>query len=209
MRAPGQYKGHYGALIGSTLYQLVRFSQLRRVVLLGTLVFGSFCSFWTTLTFHLSGPPFHYGSGVIGIFGFLAIGGAAASTVFGRLADRTAPARVQLYTVAMLVASVALIRIFPQSAWAFVVATIGLDVGVQATQVNNLAQVYGLDAAAHSRINTVYMTCMFIGGAFGTWMGVLCWEHGGWPLVSLQLLLWSLGALVVAALGYRAFRRQA
>lgn len=30
-----------------------------------------------------------------------------------------------------------------------------LDIGVQGTQVNGLAQIYRLDEAAHSRINTV------------------------------------------------------
>jgi predicted MFS family arabinose efflux permease len=201
------YTGSYASLIRSTVGQLARFARLRRIVLLGALVFGTFCSFWTTLTFHLSGPPFHYGPGVIGLFGFLAIGGAGAATLFGRLADKQSPARIQLLTVSILIVSVICIAVFPFSAAAFIIATILLDVGVQATQVNNLAQVYSLDETAHSRINTVYMTCIFIGGAIGTWSGVQCWDAGGWRLVSVQLLLWSLLALLVAIVGYRAYRR--
>lgn len=208
-RVAATYNGSYGGLIRSTLAQLGRFARLRRIVLLGALVFGTFCSFWTTLTFHLSGPPFHYDSGTIGLFGFLAIGGAAASTLFGRLADRMPPSRVQLFTVLILLVSVLWIFFFPQSPAAFIGATVLLDVGVQATQVNNLAQVYSLDETAHSRINTVYMTCIFIGGAFGTWAGVQCWTAGGWSLVSLQLLFWSVLALVVALAGYRAYLRHA
>jgi predicted MFS family arabinose efflux permease len=202
------YSGNYWELIRSTVGQLGRFARLRRIVLLGALVFGTFCSFWTTLTFHLSGPPFRYGPDIIGLFGFLAIGGAGAATLFGRLADKYAPSRIQLLTVIILIVSVLCIVLFPLSAAAFIIATVLLDVGVQATQVNNLAQVYSLDETAHSRINTVYMTCIFIGGAFGTWMGVQCWGAGGWRLVSLQLLAWSLAAFVVAFVGYRSYRRR-
>ena len=72
-----------------------------------------------------------------------------------------------------------------------------LDIGVQATQVNNLAQIYGLDETAHSRINTVYMTTMFLGGAAGTYGGVLAWNFGGWTLVCCQLLLWAVLALAL------------
>ena len=208
-RVAATYSGSYGGLIRSTVAQLGRFVRLRRIVLLGALVFGTFCSFWTTLTFHLSGPPFHYGADIIGLFGFLAIGGAAAATPFGRLADRMPPSKVQVFTVLILIASVLWIFFFPQSPAAFIGATLLLDVGVQATQVNNLAQVYSLDESAHSRINTVYMTCIFIGGAFGTWAGVQCWSAGGWPLVSAQLLLWSVLALLVALVGYRSYLRRA
>ncbi|TCJ13607.1 MFS transporter [Flaviaesturariibacter flavus] len=207
-RVVPSYAGSYASLIRSTVAQLGRFSRLRRIVLLGALVFGTFCSFWTTLTFHLSGPPFGYGPDIIGLFGFLAIGGAGAATLFGRLADKQPPARLQLFTVCLVIVSLLGVYFFPLSATAFIVTTLLLDIGVQATQVNNLAQVYSLDESAHSRINTVYMTCIFTGGAIGTWMGVTCWDAGGWHLVSLQLLLWSFFALVVAIAGYRAWRRQ-
>jgi hypothetical protein len=67
-----------------------------------------------------------------------------------------------------------------------------------------------LDAAAHSRINTVYMTCYFLGGSLGTFAGVQCWHLGGWPMVTWQLLAWSAGALVLALIALRkASRTQA
>ena len=62
-------------------------------------------------------------------------------------------------------------------------------------QVTNVAMIYTLDETSHSRINTIYMTSYFIGGALGTYVGLLCWKHGGWSLVLGQMLLWSLLAL--------------
>ena len=61
---------------------------LRQSCLFGAMGFGAFSTFWTTLAFHLAGPPFHYGSGFIGLFGLVGVVGALAAPVAGRLADR-------------------------------------------------------------------------------------------------------------------------
>lgn len=70
-----EFKGHYFQLLQSVLFQIKRFALLRKASLIGALLFGVFCSFWTTLTFHLSGPPFNYHSDTIGLFGLVAIAG--------------------------------------------------------------------------------------------------------------------------------------
>ena len=196
------YRDNYIKLLSSTLIQFKRFALLRRLSFLVAFTFGTFSSFWTTLTFHLSGAPFHYHSNIIGLFGVLGIGGVLVSPVFGRMADKMNPAKNQLITVSFLVVGVLFIQIFPYSLIAFIITTILLDVGQQATQVTNLAQIYKLDESAHSRINTMFMTCSFIGGAFGTWAGVKSWIFGGWTLVGWQLLLWACIAMAIAAWGY-------
>lgn len=197
------FSGNYTKLLRSALLQFKRFPQLRKTALLGGLAFGVFCSFWTTLTFHLSSEPFNYGADIIGLFGLLAIGGAMLAPLFGKLADKGNPAKSLLFSVGLVVIGVLLVMIWPVSVFAFVAAVLLLDVGVQATQVTNVATIYSLDATAHSRINTAYMTSYFIGGAIGTFVGIQCWEAGGWPVVTTQLLLWSVACLALVVLGMR------
>lgn len=197
------FDGSYAKLLGSSLLQLKRFPLLRRTALLGALMFGLFCSFWTTLTFHLSGAPFNYGPDVIGLFGFIAIGGALLAPMFGKLADKGNPAKAQLFSGLMVLISIILIKIFPESVPCFVISVLLLDVGVQATQVTNVATIYSLDATAHSRINTAYMTSYFIGGALGSYIGLQCWSLGGWDIVTWQLLAFCVVALGIVALGFR------
>jgi predicted MFS family arabinose efflux permease len=201
------FEGSYVKLLGSTLQQVRRFSLLRETAALGALVFGTFCSFWTTLTFHLGGAPFNYGADTIGLFGVLAIGGALLAPVFGKLADKRHPARSQVMTTCLMITSILLMIAMRNGLVGTIVAVLLLDIGVQATQVTNVATIYTLDAAAHSRINTVYMTCYFLGGSFGTFAGVQCWHAGGWPLVTWQLLAWSAGALVLALVSLRKVGR--
>lgn len=201
-----QFAGNYGQLLISTLSQIKRFAVLRRTALLGALVFGVFSSFWTTLTFHLSGAPYFYATGTIGLFGILAIGGALLAPVFGKLADKSNSGKAQIITVVMIIFGVLLIKIFPENIIFFIIAVLLLDVGVQATQVTNVATIYTLDDVAHSRINTIYMTTYFMGGAFGTFAGVQCWRLGGWPLVTWQFLVWSTLALFVAFISFKKLK---
>jgi len=198
------FAGNYKALLQSAVEQLGRFAILRRAALMGALVFGAFCSFWTTLTFHLSGAPFHYKTDQIGLFGLLAIAGALGAPYIGKLIDNGNPAKAQMYTTGLLLFSVLLLYIFPTSLWAILVSVLLLDIGVQATQLINIATIYTLDEKANSRINTIYMTSYFIGGALGTSIGVQCWKYGGWNLVAIQLIIFSLLAFAVAVFSFNA-----
>src|SRR6218665_2163655 len=200
---PSQFTGNYVSLLQSAVFQIKWFVVLRRTALLGALVFGVFCSFWTTLTFHLSGNPFNYGTDTIGLFGLLAIAGALLAPYFRKLIDGGNAARSQLYTTGMVLFSVILLNVMPTSVWAIIIAVLLLDVGVQATQLINIATIYTLDEKANSRINTIYMTSYFIGGALGTFIGVQCWKIGNWNMVTWQLILMSFLAFAVAFFSYR------
>jgi predicted MFS family arabinose efflux permease len=201
------FNGSYLQLLQSTLFQLKRFALLRHTALLGAIIFGIFSSFWTTLTFHLSGPPFYYSADTIGLFGILAVGGALLAPFFGKLADKGNVSRFQLITVSMIISGIILIKIFPANISSFIIAVLLLDIGVQATQVTNLATIYTLDDTAGSRINTVYMTTYFLGGAAGTYAGVQCWRIGGWQMVTWQMLAWGVLALIVVLNGYVRHRK--
>jgi len=76
------------ALICSAGDLVRRQPTLREAALLGAVFFGSFSAFWTTLTFFLQHPPYHYGSEVAGLFGLVGAVGAAAAPMIGRTADR-------------------------------------------------------------------------------------------------------------------------
>ncbi|MEH2218751.1 MAG: MFS transporter [Nostoc sp.] len=192
------FNGYYLELLKSTLEQLKRFSLLREASLIGGLLFGVFCSFWTTLTFHLSGAPFNFESDTIGMYGFVAIAGALMAPVFGKLADRGNSQRSLTIAVSLVIVSLVIAKIASSSASAIAVAVLLLDIGVQAIQVTNVARIYTLDAQSNSRINTVYMTTYFIGGAVGTSIGLLCWNLGGWNLVTWQMLVFTLiGFLII------------
>ncbi|HEX9510067.1 MAG TPA: MFS transporter [Puia sp.] len=188
---PPKFKGGYVQLLRSTLSLIAEYKVLWQAALLGAFTFGTFSSFWTTLTFHLSAPPIGYPPATIGLFGIIAIGGALVAPWFGKLADKGDHFKSLLFTVSLIVASILLMKVFPFSVVALCVGIFILDIGVQATQITNFTRIYSLHEHAHSRLNTIYMTTYFIGGAIGTFFGVLAWRWGGWELCTWQMLLWG------------------
>ena len=192
-----EFKGRYLQLLQSTLLQIKRFPLLREAAVTGGLLFGVFCSFWTTLTFHLSGYPFYYHADKIGMFGLVAIAGALLAPYFGKIADKGGAKKSLVLAVSLIIFSLFLIKLLPYSTVSFVIAVLILDIGVQAMQVTNVARIYTLDENSYSRINTIYMTTYFIGGALGTFAGLTCWRIGGWSMATWQMLVWSFIAMII------------
>jgi len=205
---PPKFKGNYFDLLKSTLSLIKEYRVLRQACLLGSFTFGVFCSFWTTLTFHLSTAPLNYQTGTIGLFGLIAIGGALVAPYFGKLADKGNAYRSLLLSVSLMIGSVLLIKVFPFSVIALMISIFFLDIGVQATQITNFARIYSLHEHAHSRLNTIYVTMYFIGGALGTYCGLLSWKLGGWNLSTYQMLLWSGIALMIVIVSETVTRRK-
>ncbi|WP_306350375.1 MFS transporter [Flavobacterium sp. '19STA2R22 D10 B1'] len=207
-KVPSKFKGNYIDLLKSTVALISEYRVLRQSALLGAFTFGVFCSFWTTLTFHLSAPPLNYHTGEIGLFGLIAIGGALVAPYFGKLADKGNSYKSLLITVSMIIGSILLIKLFPLSIMVLIVSVFFLDIGVQATQITNFSLIYSLDEHSHSRLNTIYMTTYFIGAAVGTYFGLLCWKMGGWNLSTSQMLLWSMIAISIVIFSERVNKRK-
>ncbi|SFA41412.1 Predicted arabinose efflux permease, MFS family [Pedobacter suwonensis] len=179
-----KFTGTYVGLLKSTIHQLGRFSLLRKTALTGMLAFGTLSAFWVTLTLYLSGKPFHYSASTIGLFGLLAAAGALIAPVFGKLADKGSHTRSLIFSTSLTLLSILVLKFFPETIPAIWITVILLDIGVQATQVTNIAVIYTLDQKANSRINTVYMTSYFIGGALGSFIAIQFYQLGGWSLAA-------------------------
>ena len=74
-------------------------------MMVGALTFGCFSILWTSLAFLLSGAPYDYGNGVIGLFGLVGVVGALAASGAGRLADRGHDGRATTASILVMLAS--------------------------------------------------------------------------------------------------------
>jgi predicted MFS family arabinose efflux permease len=192
-----EFHGNYPELLRSSLHQVKRFPLLRQTSVAGGLFFGVFSSFWTTLTFYLSGPPFNYHADIIGLFGLVAIAGPLLTPAAGRLADKGFKSRLLLFSSLFVLTGLLLLKLFPQSVFVVGIVVLLLNIGVPANQITNLSIIYTLDQSSNSRINTIYMTTYFIGGSLGTFAGLMSWKYGGWNLVTWQMMIWALAGSAV------------
>src|SRR5260370_17600384 len=162
------------------------------------MMFGSLNAFWVTLIFFVEPPPYHYGERAAGLFGLVGAMGAGAAPLIGRLADRRgARLGLNLGLFTSLIAFTGL-WLFGHVLSALIVGVIFLDAGVQASQVSNQTRIYSLLPGASSRVNTIYMTSFFGGGAFGAALGAYGWCSMQWTwafIVPIPILFLSLSLL--------------
>lgn len=169
--------------------------ELRRSAILGGLVFACFSVFWTTVAFVLSDAPFGYGDSAIGLLGLVGAAGALCATVAGRLADRGHVRIGRIGSSSLVAISFLILLVGRTSIALIIVGVIVLDVGVQGTQVLNQSVIYELLPGARSRINGVYMTTYFVGGAIGSAGGAFVYDRGHWRAVCI--LGTALGAVAI------------
>lgn len=193
-KLPPKQKLRYADAMKS-LWTLYRTQPLlRESSELGALVFASFSCFWTTLAFMLYS---HYGlgAGVAGTFGVVGAAGAMVAPIAGRMSDKHGSRWVVSVGISLLAASYLLLwgeecaRL--STALHMVLLIVGvvvLDMGAQMTQVANQTRIFGLDASARSRLNTVYMTVYFSGAAIGSALATVAWVHWQWTGVSVLAL---------------------
>jgi predicted MFS family arabinose efflux permease len=167
---------------------------LREAGVLGALCFGSFSCFWTVLAFLLHT---HYGMGpdVAGTFGVVGAAGAFTAPLAGRLADKRGTRFVVGIAGAVLTLSYLILWLgvrwqmtVPMHMAALVVGVVTLDVGAQMMQVGNQTRIFGLGTEARSRLNTIYMTMYFAGGAMGSALAGVAWSRWGWDGVCVLAL---------------------
>ena len=190
----------YVHLVASTLSQFGKYAELRAAGITGGLFFGSFSVFWVGLTPLLDSPTYRLGPAVAGLFGILGLTGALVAPVSGRHADRPGgPRRVLLAALICVLGSWVLFAAGAHGLVWLVLGVVVLDAGVQGAQIANQSRIYALDAASRSRINAVYMTQYFIGGAIGSFSASQAWALGGWPAVVTTGAAFSAAALLVHA----------
>jgi predicted MFS family arabinose efflux permease len=173
---------------------------LRRRALCQALMFGVFSCFWTSVAFELI-RTHGLNQAQIGLFALVGAAGAAAAPIAGRLGDRGygrigSGIALALGVVAMLVAWVGV-----HSLIVLALAGVLLDLAVQGHQVLSQQEIYGLRADARARINTVFMTTIFVGGAIASGISGALYDAGGWagvtlfgaalPLIGLGVWTWS------------------
>ena len=178
------HQATYPQLIASLGHLIRTMPVLRHRALYQALMFGSFSLFWTAVPVELTR---HYGLSQTAIAVFALVGaiGATSAPIAGRLADAGHTVRATL--IALVVGALAYTPGLLHPAWGvggLVVTGVVLDFAVQMNMVLGQREIYALHAASRNRLNALYMTSIFVGGAIGSALASPLYDHAGWTLVA-------------------------
>ncbi len=193
------FSGSYGELMRSLLTLVRRYPVLRRYSVRAACAFGSFMCFWASLAFRMAGEPFCVGSDVVGLLGLCGVAGALTASVVGRWIERVGVQRFNRAGCAMHLAAWVLFGVWGDSYVALVAGIVVIDIGMQCIQLSNQALLFDLEPSASNRINTIFMSIFFTGGALGTFLSGVAWSATGWGGVVATGGALTLVALALAA----------
>ena len=200
-RPEGGY--HYGALLASMWTLLRTTPVLRRRAAYQACMFGAFSLFWTTVPLVLASPAFKLSQTGIAIFALLGVAGAVVSPIAGKRADQGKSRSTTLWALlAGAAAFAAPLLLHGGREFALVLLVLCgviLDMGVTASLVVGQRAIFSLGAETRSRLNGLYISIFFAGGALGSSLGGWTWAHYGWTGVLIAGLLFPLTALAMFA----------
>jgi predicted MFS family arabinose efflux permease len=196
-----QGRVHYGKILLSMAGLMCDLPALRRRSAYQALIFGAFNMFWTAVPLMLA-AQFGLTERGIAVFALAGCGGALAAPVAGRLADRG------LIPISTAGAMLVLAAAFFVTQWTtagvaalvlLAVAAILIDGAAQTNHVLSQRIIFSVPGEIRGRVNALYMTSNFIGGALGSVLGTFTYHHGGWHATALTgaaigavaLLLWT------------------
>ncbi|WP_238263162.1 MFS transporter [Cupriavidus pauculus] len=197
-----QHRATYGTLLASLWHLLAHYALLRQRALFQGLMFAAFSLFWTAVPLELAGQH-GLSQSQIGMFALVGALGAVAAPIAGRLAD-AGHTRVASFA-AMSVAALSFLPGLTSGSGAVIglaVTGILLDFAVQMNMVLGQRAIYALDAASRARLNALYMTAIFVGGAAGSALASSLYTRFGWHGIVVaggSMALLALAALIATS----------
>ncbi len=174
----------YGRLLGSMWHLARDHKVMRDAMLVQGLIWAAFNALWANLATFLAQEPYNLGSAWAGAFGFCGIAGVLSAAFGGQAVDRIGAPRIVIFSILAVIAAYYVLFLAPFLApWSLVALVIGvimLDVGVQSGLVSNQSRAFAIDRNAASRINGLYMTAAFTGGAIGAAVSGWLMAQFGW-----------------------------
>ena len=187
-----------------SVFPLVR--KHKEVLLSGAiqaLNFAQFIAVWLGLALYLTSPQMGYGTDTVGYLAGLAAVSIISTPRLGRWADHVGPRKAR--TIFAMIQFMGILLLWPLggSLWGLLIPLIITNLVGPGVDVTGRMTFLALDPAIRTRLTTVYVVIMFIGGGLGSYAGTAAYDAYGWAGTCILLGLCSVTLTALAATARR------
>jgi len=189
---------------GASARQMLR--HLRNPQLLATYAIGfgtlfNFIALFTYVSFHLAAPPYNFSSTLLGLIFVTYLAGTALSPMTGWVVARIGQLPFILLVIALWAAG-ALLMLAPPVTAIIAGHVICAAAGMLAQTVST-GYVTAIAKEGRSSAVGLYVTCFYIGGSMGAFLGGIAWDRAGWGACVALVIAMQAAMALIATLAYR------
>ena len=168
--------------------------------LIQALSFGVFLALWLALGLHLTSPRLGHGADVVSYLALLSGIGLLTTPALGRFADRIGARRARTLFLALQLCAVGMFAVAGDDVWWMTVPAMMMGISGPITDVTGRMTILNRAPEIRTRLMTVYVVLMFIGGGIASWISTFAYDLGGWHTNVAAAALLSGSALLLSAL---------
>ena len=197
------FKMSYANIFKSMALLLKEEPRLGLRALVGGFAFAAMSILFSTIAVLLTSSPFNLSDVLVGVVTLIGVFGALATAKIGKIADQGHTKSLTWIGLFVLAISWLFFYWGGQYLFSYIIGCGVISLGLTIVHTSNQNIIFRLRPDSKSRINAIYMTAYFIGGACGSALGVYSWHHGGLIMSCLAGLCLGTGAARFALLDQR------
>lgn len=170
----------YIGLLGSLFPIVLRNPEILISGAIQGLGFGTFLVVWMGLGLHIPSPDMGYGVDVVGYLALLAIVSMVTTPWFGRWADRVGARYARMVLAGFQTLAIFSLIFVGHNLWLLIIPIIMTNMFGPSVDVTGRMTFLAQAPQIRTRLMTVYIVLMFLGGGLGSWVGTASYAWGGW-----------------------------
>ena len=196
-------RGSYVGLLKSLVTIARQHPDIFRAGSIQALNFGTFIALWLGLALHLTSPEMGYGTDTVGYLAALAAVSIFSTPRIGRWADRVGARKARAVLAVIALCGIALYYPLGWNLWLLLVPLILTNLVGPTVDVTSRMTFLALDANLRTRLTTIYIVMMFVGGGLASFAGTWVFDHYDWAGTCALLVTMSAISALLAWQGAR------
>lgn len=171
--------------------------------------FGSFIALWLGLGLHLTTDEMGFGVDTVGYLALFSLLNLVTTPRLGQWADKIGPRKARFRFTLVHLAGACLFGFFGHSLWLLMIPIVLTNIVGPSTDVTNRMTFLNQATGIRTRLMTVYIVCMFLGGGLASWAGTAAYDLAGWDGTAALVLAMSVAMTLLAFVSARHARQAA